>query len=392
MAGVLARRIRALAATLLVAALALPPAGAQAPPGTEYVAQPGDVLDILVIGEPELSRTVTVTSDGTVFLPLIGAVKVEGLTIKQITDQVTKTLITLFREPKVMVSFERVGSTGEFIYALGQVFRPGAYQFHRGVTVAELLAVAGGPTQQAGLGEALIIHKAAANAVDLGKLLHGDASQNQVLQPGDVLVIPDDRKSRILVLGQVNKPGYVTLKDDDRILDAVVGAGGPTLKAAPESIRILRSGQPIKTDLEAFLRQGTLELNPVLQPGDIVVMPETDRRVIVLGAVVRPGPVDMGETFPKTVMDAIAAAGGPATLSKLTTVYLIRQAGTAQPTAITLDVWKYLHEGCANQNVMLQPGDVVFVPQSPLQTVSTIVSMLSGLTLIRALLGLPVTY
>lgn len=395
-----ARRIRVLAAMLTVV-MALPQAGAQvplfpqgpaAPEGVVYVARAGDVLDILVIGEPDLSRTVTVTSDGLIFLPLIGNVRVEGLTIKQIEDDVAKALTRYVKEPKVLVSFERVGGTGDFVYALGQVARPGAYQFRRGVTVAELLALAGGPTPTAGLAQGLIIHKATANFVDLQKLLSGDASQNQVLQPGDVLVVPDFAKSRILVLGQVTKPGYVMLKEGDRILDAVVEAGGPTLKAAPERIRFLRKGQPVKTDLETFLREGTLDLNPLLEPGDIVVMPETDRRVIVLGQVAKPGPVDLGETFPKTVMDAIAAAGGPATLSKLDKVYVIRQAGTAQPTAITVDVWKYLHEGGVNQNIMLQPGDVVFVPTSPLQTVSTLVTLLSGLTLIRVLLGLPTTF
>jgi protein involved in polysaccharide export with SLBB domain len=180
----------------------------------------------------------------------------------------------------------------------------------------------------------------------------------------------------------------VNFKDGDRILDVLVEAGGPTLKAAPERVRVLRGGAPVTTDLEAFLREGTLELNPAIQPGDIVVLPETDRRVIVLGQVVKPGPIDLGETFPRTVMDAIAAAGGPANLSKLTTVYVIRQAGTATPTGIQLDLWKYLHEGGLNQNIPLKAGDVVFVPQSPLMTLQTVIGILSGVDLIRFIFGI----
>ncbi|HKV45493.1 MAG TPA: SLBB domain-containing protein [bacterium] len=385
-----AHRVRGVTALVLALALTLStattPTRAQAP---DYLIRPGDVLDVLVIGEPDLTRQVTVTPDGDIFLPLVGNVAVGKLTVGQIEVKLATVLSKFVKSPKVMVTYERTGTTGQFVYVLGQVARPGAYDFHQGTTVSELLATAGGPNPQAALAKALILHRTAANPVDLQRLLNGDTSQNAPLQVGDVLVVPD-YSTRVLVLGQVQKPGYVTLKEgEDHILDVVVQAGGPTLKAAPERIRILRNGQPVSTDLETFLREGKPELNPVVQPGDIVVMPETDRRIIVLGAVVKPGPIDMGETFPRRVMDAIAAAGGPANLSKLTTVYVIRQNGTEQPTAITVDVWKYLHEGGANQNIELKPGDVVFVPQSPLQTLQTVVGILSGLNLIRVLLGLP---
>jgi polysaccharide export outer membrane protein len=385
-----AQRIRGTTAILLVLAMALTgvtlPARAQT---QDYAVRPGDVLDILVVGEPDFSHQVNVTPDGNIFLPLVGNVPVQGLTTVQIEARLATALARFVKTPKVMVTYEKTGTTGQFVYVLGQITRPGGYDYRQGTTVAELLATSGGPTPQAALGKALILHRTAANPVNLQKLLTGDTSQNAILQPGDVLVIPDNT-TRVLVLGQVDKPGYVSLKDgEDHVLDVVVQAGGPTLKAAPNRIRILRNGQPVSTDLEAFLRQGKPELNPQIQPGDIVVMPETDRRIIVLGQVVKPGPIDLGDTFPRTVMDAISAAGGPANLSKLSTVYIIRQDGGTKPTAITLDLWKYLHEGGPNQNIELKPGDVVFVPASPLVSLQAVVNILSGLNLLRVLVGLP---
>jgi polysaccharide export outer membrane protein len=386
-----AHRLRALTVIVLILAMGLSTAGAQtlqSPLSPDYTVRPGDVLDVLVVGEPDLTRQVTVTPDGVIFIPLVGNVSVLGLTTKQIEAKLTTVLVRYVKTPKVTVTYQKTGPTGQFVYILGQIAKPGGYDFRQGTTVAELLATAGGPTAQAALSKAIILHRSTANPVDLYKLLAGDPSQNAILVPGDVLIIPDTISSRVLVLGQVQKPGYVNFKDGDRILDVLVEAGGPTLKAAPERVRVLRGGAPVTTDLEAFLREGTLELNPAIQPGDIVVLPETDRRVIVLGQVVKPGPIDLGETFPRTVMDAIAAAGGPANLSKLTTVYVIRQAGTATPTGIQLDLWKYLHEGGLNQNIPLKAGDVVFVPQSPLMTLQTVIGILSGVDLIRFIFGI----
>ena len=80
-----------------------------------------------------------------------------------------------------------------------------------------------------------------------------------------------------------------------------------------------------------------------------------------------------------SILDVIALAGGPADNSKLNTVYLIRQAGTAAPTATEIDMWKYLHHGGFNADLTLKPGDVIFVPTSPIVGVTAVLSALSGL-------------
>jgi polysaccharide export outer membrane protein len=244
--------------------------------------------------------------------------------------------------------------------------------------VLELLALSGGATDRAALRRALVMRKSVATPVNLEKLMGGDVSLNATLSPGDVLVVPDNT-GRVLVVGEVTKPGYVTLAPDAKILDVIVLAGGPTLSAAPERISILREGQPLHPNLEALLRDGKLDENVVVEPGDIVDVPTTDRRVLVLGRVVKPGPYVINPDFPMSILDVIAQAGGPADNSKLNTVYLIRQSGTAAPVATEIDMWKYLHHGGANADLRLRPGDVIFVPTSPIVGVAQILSALSGL-------------
>ena len=371
-----ARAMRATAAFLILAlgAISLPrvPALAQ-----EYTARIGDVLDIVVVGEPDFSRTVTVGQEGSIFLPLVGNIGVQGLTIQQITTKVAQALSQYVKEPKVLVTF-RQSSQRDQVFVLGQVIHPGPFEWRQGITVLELLALSGGATDRAALRRALVMRKSVATPVNLEKLMGGDVSLNATLSPGDVLVVPDNT-GRVLVVGEVTKPGYVTLAPDAKILDVITLAGGPTLSAAPERISILREGQPLHPNLEALLRDGKLDENVVVEPGDIVDVPTTDRRVLVLGRVVKPGPYVINPDFPMSILDVIALAGGPADNSKLNTVYLIRQSGTAAPVATEIDMWKYLHHGGANADLRLRPGDVIFVPTSPIVGVSQILSALSGL-------------
>ena len=374
--GTLGRALRTTAAFLILAvgAISLPrvPALAQ-----EYTARIGDVLDIVVVGEPDFSRTVTVGQEGSIFLPLVGNIGVQGLTIQQITTKVAQALSQYVKEPKVLVTF-RQSSQRDQVFVLGQVVHPGPFEWRQGITVLELLALSGGTTDRAAPRRALVMRKSVATPVNLEKLMGGDVSLNATLSPGDVLVVPDNT-GKVLVLGEVTKPGYVTLVGDAKILDAIVLAGGPTLSAAPERISIFREGQSLHPNLEALLRDGKLDENVLMQPGDIVDVPTTDRRVLVLGRVVKPGPYVINPDFPMSILDVIALAGGPADNSKLNSIYLIRQTGTATPTAIEIDMWKYLHHGGANADLRLRPGDVIFVPTSPIVGVAQILSALSGL-------------
>src|SRR5437867_13175487 len=82
----LSRGMRTIAALVILAvgAFSLPPVPALA---QEYTARIGDVLDIVVVGEPDFSRTVVVSQEGSIFLPLVGNIGVQGLTIQQITSK-----------------------------------------------------------------------------------------------------------------------------------------------------------------------------------------------------------------------------------------------------------------------------------------------------------------
>lgn len=376
-------------ALLLVVLLAagIPWAGAQ-----EYVIGAGDVVDIVVQGEPDLTRSYLVRPDGKITMPLVGEVEAAGLTSKALAEKLATALKRFVRDPQVSVVI-RQAARRNFVYLLGQVTRPGAYEFLEGWTVAELLATAGGTTEKASLRRAVIMRRDQAIPIDLEQLLvKGNPRANAALQPGDVVIVSgiDDR---VHVLGEVGKPGYHELKEGDRILDIVTKAGGVTLKGAPERISILRPEGAVTVDLVALLQKGQVDQNVAMQPGDIVFVPETENRVVVLGAVVKPGSYvfKAGDR----VVDVISAAGGPGPKAALSEVGLIRQNGvqpaiqnasTAQTPSVTpLNLDRFLKQGDTTQNVALRPGDVIYVPDRREINWGSILNMIQQLGLLLLL-------
>lgn len=380
--------VRLVAAAMVLCVVALTPIRLSA---QEYTARIGDVLDIVVVGEADLSRVVTISPEGNIFLPLIGDTHVAGLTIRQIEERLMLAFKRFLKDPKILVTFRQTMTDKEFVYVLGQVTRPGPYEYRRGWTVAELLAMAGGPTTRAALRRGVILRRATAIPVDLEKLVAGDVSENRELVSGDVLVVPEiSERERVLVLGEVARPGYQDLKEGDRVIDVITRAGGPTLKAAPEDIYVLRNGSALRANLETFLRDGDVSQNMLMEAGDVVHMPETMRRALVLGEVATPGPVTLNPRIPTRVLDAVTQVGGPKKGANLSAIMVVRHNGD-KPTGITVNLNQVLKQGQTDQNIILKPGDVVFVPAGAsiqLKDILDFLASLSGFSILSTMFGL----
>jgi polysaccharide export outer membrane protein len=356
---------------------AVPPAGTQ-----EYIVGPGDVLEISFLGEPQLSGLYPVRPDGKITLPMLGEVEVAGQSSRQVADRLAQALRRFLRDPQVTVAVRQSSLRRQFVYVLGQVVRPGAYEYLGGWTLAELLATAGGPTAKAALRRAVILRRNVAIPVDLEQLLvKGNPEANVRLEPGDVVIV-SEIDERVHVLGEVARPGYHELRDGDRILDIITKAGGVTIKAAPERISILRDEGPLTVDLISFLQKGRVDQNVPMRNGDIVFVPETENRVVVLGQVVKPGPYffKAGDR----VTDLLSAAGGPTPRASLREVGVIRQNGD-KPTVLVANLDRFFRAGDTSQNVALKPGDVVFVPDRPGVTWAEVLEMVRQMTFLYLL-------
>jgi polysaccharide export outer membrane protein len=161
---------------------------------SEYRLQPGDVLEISVWKEEDLRREVLVRTDGGVSFPLAGDLHVAGLTPVEVRAELETRLRDFI--PDVTVSVAVAQINGNQLYVVGKVNRPGVYKFDRPVDVMQVLSLAGGATEFAGVDDIRIIRRGTDgaqqtfvfeySAVARGKRLE----QNIVLQSGDTLVVP----------------------------------------------------------------------------------------------------------------------------------------------------------------------------------------------------------
>lgn len=190
--------IAALATGLALGDTANPPS--QPPAATtsaNYVIGPGDVIQVFVWRNPELSVTVPVRPDGKVSTPLVEDMVAVGKTPEQLARDMEKVLSEYVRSPKVNIILTQPVSTFSQVKVIGEVKQPQSIAFHEGMTVLDALVQVGGLGQYAAGNRAKVVRKDAKGSqeikVRLQALVDGDMTQNIPLLPGDVLVIPESR-------------------------------------------------------------------------------------------------------------------------------------------------------------------------------------------------------
>lgn len=162
-----------------------------------YVIGPGDVLDIFVWQNPDLSqRAVPVRPDGRISTPLIPNIVAAGKTPVALAQDMDKALSAYIRSPRVTVIVSRAIGVLSQVQIIGQVNRPESIPYHEGMTVLDAVLAAGGLTPYAAGNRAKLERKVGGRLetmpIKLSNLINkGDLSQNLALQPGDVLVVPE---------------------------------------------------------------------------------------------------------------------------------------------------------------------------------------------------------
>ncbi len=184
-------------ALLLACAWVMAAAGAmaQAPAGNQYIIGPGDMINIFVWRNPELSVNVPVRPDGKISTPLVEDMVAVGKAPTQLARDIEKVLAEYVRTPQVNVIVSNAISTFSQIKVIGQVKSPQALPFRDGLRVIDAVLAVGGLTEFASANRAKLVRQVNGRnteiSVKLGNLMNkGDMRQNLELRPGDVLVVP----------------------------------------------------------------------------------------------------------------------------------------------------------------------------------------------------------
>ena len=149
----------------------------------DYALAPGDLISVVVFGEPELSKEYTVGESGKIAFPLIGEVIVMNLKTKQVERVLRKRLKSGFLvNPRVNVTVRTYRS----VYINGQVNTPNGYPFVPGMTVRKLISIAGGFTERASTSRIYVISEVA-GASSSPRKVKLDAE----VRPGDIISVEE---------------------------------------------------------------------------------------------------------------------------------------------------------------------------------------------------------
>lgn len=262
-----------------LAGLAPPQAAARSAAGDEYLIGPKDVIAITIFNEDALSRpTLTVDGEGTVDCPLIGRVKVGGLTARQAEDLLVKRYGDGYlNKPSVSVIVKEFRNMT--VWVTGQVRNPSQVELQGDANLMAALAAAGNLTNDAG--SYIVVTRAPEGRQAEGPTMpDAPAAQEQIrvpredvdtgraarvrLRAGDTVFVP--RAETFYISGQVRSPNSYVLTQGLTVLQALAVAGGATDRAAKNRITIQRvvNGKRVERKVK---------LTDLVQPGDTIVVP-----------------------------------------------------------------------------------------------------------------------
>jgi polysaccharide export outer membrane protein len=168
-----------------------------------YRLQPSDQLQIEYRYTPEYNEALTVQPDGYVTMRLVGDVKIGDLTLEQARARILDKLKTRLNNPEITLTLT------DFVHpsftVVGQVGAPGRFELHGTVTAIDAIAMAGGLKDSAKHSQVILFRRAgddmaSTHILNLKKLMnpkHPHLDEDVVLEPGDLLVVPKNRISKI---------------------------------------------------------------------------------------------------------------------------------------------------------------------------------------------------
>ena len=271
----------------------------------DYQVGPEDQLDIVVYGQDDLNRTLRVNGQGEIIMPLVGAVKVGGLTTKEIETRLMELYDARFLvNPQITVEVEEFRH--QRVAVTGAVNKPGSYQIIGPRTLLEVLSMAGGFSNQgtpsgggAQAGDVVNVirrqnapdqaktikagavqpfaPKTETMVIDLRRLVSGqEPLLNVMVRSGDVVYVPF--AGTAYVVGAVKKPGNIVVKENLTVSQAIALAGDVDPMLANNDITIIRcddQGKPISINTNLKRIFARTEPDIPIKANDVVVANES---------------------------------------------------------------------------------------------------------------------
>ena len=248
---------------------------------------PGDLLRVTVLRESDLTQQVRVRDSGEVTLPLIGNVRVRGLSAADAASAIAAKYVEgeFLKHPDVSVFVEEYVT--QPVAVLGQVVKPGLISISTTRSLVDVLAMAGGLTD---LADRHITVERGGNAHGLEEVFLSNRPEdalnaNVEILPGDKILVP--KAGIVYVLGDVGKPGGYPMQNNSRltVLEALAMAAGVNKTASESRARVIHNanGQYQERDLPLKDIQQGKAPDQLLEADDVIYIPFSFGKNILMG-------------------------------------------------------------------------------------------------------------
>ncbi|MCK7558120.1 SLBB domain-containing protein [Chitinophaga sedimenti] len=331
-----------------------------ATPGNYQLAA-GDEILIDVYGYSEVQHRLKVTPEGYIRIPNLGPVFVNGLSMDEARERITKQLATIYggiRSGNTFVSISLGNIRSIKVLLIGEVMAPATYTLPSLATVANALYVSGGPTENGSFRNIRVIRNGKLIATfDLYDFLSkGDLTNNVVLRDQDIVRV-NPYTTRVELAGQVKRPAIFEAKEGETLQTILDFAGGYTDLAYRDNINVQRIN---KKEREVLTVPSSQIGSFSLKSGDRFyvdsILNTYTNRVTISGAVFHPG--DYALTQGMTLADLIKKADGVREEAALNRGLIRRLQADRSPAYVAFDVEKVLS---GPQSQVLQREDSVFI-------------------------------
>jgi polysaccharide export outer membrane protein len=251
----------------------------------KYLVSSGDLLDIDVFEVEELTRTIRVRSNGNIALPLLGSIKVAGLTEREMEEKLEGLLKEKYlHDPQVSIFVRESG----FFYVLGSVEnKEGIFPYSPGITLQQAIAMGGAfPGEESGIKEVRITRTLEGGAKKTYTFDYEGISMGRL---GSIPIMRDDvvfikGLGKLYVTGEVARPGSLDIRPQMNVQQAIAFAGGLSSVSKGSRIKIKRLDEAgnvtIKTLNYNRVANGKAADIEVME-GDIIIVPKSHMRSVM---------------------------------------------------------------------------------------------------------------
>jgi protein involved in polysaccharide export with SLBB domain len=244
-----------------------------------YYLSPGDEIRVSIFGSAELTRTLKIPPDSHVFFPMVGDINVEGMSIPEFRKVLVEKLRTADEQrigtgDEITVKVFRNDDLGitTIVPSSGRVNMP----------LAEEVELAGLTVEEANQAIAKkLLPYVVRPSVSLSILKSASGLPGRISDPQVSVEVLEFGGHKVLVLGEVEKPGVYVSEGGSRVLEMVARAGGAKNEAQMKNVAFIRPAtetSPARNailNLDRVLKKGDLDQNPPVQRGDIIYVPKT---------------------------------------------------------------------------------------------------------------------